>query len=184
MINRQNVIDSVLEMFNDFGLDITMDDIADRMHISKKTLYRLFKSKEELIMTVCEYALVSTNDYKREILTQDLPLEEKLALLMHVVPDNLKQLDMGKVEGLWNKYPAARDMAAQYMNKSWEYVRELLNQGIEEGVFRKVDDSLLKVCVSSTIDTLFDKGKLSEIGMNHDEAMEKLVELIMNGIRK
>ena len=184
MIDRQNVIDSILEMFNDFGLDITMDDIAERMHISKKTLYRLFKTKEELMMTVCEYALSTTNEYKREILEQDLPLDEKMSQVMHAVPDKLKNIDLGKVEGLWKKYPAAKDMAARYMNESWDCARALLNQGVKEGIFREVDDRLLKVCVSSTIDTLFDKGTLSELGMSHDEAMEKLVKLIMNGIRK
>jgi len=49
---QQDILTTTLELFNDKGLDFTMDDIAQSMHIAKKTIYRFFSSKEDLLKAV------------------------------------------------------------------------------------------------------------------------------------
>lgn len=48
--NRKKIVDTALEMFNRRGCKgVTMDDIAQELHISKRTLYETFANKEELL---------------------------------------------------------------------------------------------------------------------------------------
>lgn len=47
---REKIIETALQMFSSRGCKgVTMDDIAQAMHISKRTLYETFANKEELL---------------------------------------------------------------------------------------------------------------------------------------
>ena len=47
---KRKIVDTALQMFNQRGCKgVTMDDIAQELHISKRTLYETFANKEELL---------------------------------------------------------------------------------------------------------------------------------------
>lgn len=47
---KKKIIETALQMFNSRGCKgVTMDDIAQELHISKRTLYETFANKEELL---------------------------------------------------------------------------------------------------------------------------------------
>lgn len=48
--NKEKIMETALQMFNTRGCKgVTMDDIAQAMHMSKRTLYETFANKEELL---------------------------------------------------------------------------------------------------------------------------------------
>ena len=48
--NKDKIIETALQMFNTRGCKgVTMDDIAQALHMSKRTLYETFANKEELL---------------------------------------------------------------------------------------------------------------------------------------
>ncbi|WP_280422555.1 TetR/AcrR family transcriptional regulator [Nocardia carnea] len=50
--NQQRIIDAARELFADRGLEITLDDVADRAGVGVGTVYRRFANKRELISEV------------------------------------------------------------------------------------------------------------------------------------
>ena len=48
MINetKEKILKGTIQVFNKKGLKLTMDDVADELKISKKTIYKEFASKE------------------------------------------------------------------------------------------------------------------------------------------
>lgn len=47
---KKKIVETALQMFNSRGCKgVTMDDIAQELHISKRTLYETFANKEELL---------------------------------------------------------------------------------------------------------------------------------------
>ncbi|WP_372755191.1 TetR/AcrR family transcriptional regulator [Labilibaculum sp.] len=55
---KDNIISTSSALFFQYGIkSVTMDDIASKMGISKKTLYQFFSNKRELIDQVCEWQL-------------------------------------------------------------------------------------------------------------------------------
>ena len=47
---REKIVETALQMFNSRGCrGVTMDDIAQALHMSKRTLYETFANKEELL---------------------------------------------------------------------------------------------------------------------------------------
>ena len=52
----EQMLEQIKEMFFEFGIkNLNMDDISHKLGISKKTLYRFVKSKEDLLTRLFEY---------------------------------------------------------------------------------------------------------------------------------
>ena len=45
---REKILKGTIQVFNKKGLKLTMDDVAEELKISKKTIYKEFKSKDEI----------------------------------------------------------------------------------------------------------------------------------------
>ena len=52
MNRREKIINAAIDEFVDKGLKFTMDDVAKRLYMSKKTLYTVFKDKEEMLLAL------------------------------------------------------------------------------------------------------------------------------------
>ncbi|MGW1740427.1 TetR/AcrR family transcriptional regulator [Nocardia sp. NPDC001965] len=50
--NQQRIVDAACELFADRGLDITLDDVAERAGVGVGTVYRRFANKRELVAEV------------------------------------------------------------------------------------------------------------------------------------
>ncbi len=49
--NRKRVIETAVQMFNEYGCKaVTMDSLSSTLHISKRTLYEMFDNKESLLL--------------------------------------------------------------------------------------------------------------------------------------
>ena len=47
---REKILVTAIEQFRQTGLKFTMQDVAEQARISKKTIYTVFASKEELLL--------------------------------------------------------------------------------------------------------------------------------------
>ena len=64
VISAPKYTDELLQLFREKGLALTMDEIAARLHLSKKTLYNIFTSKRGMVKAVME---VFFADVKRKM---------------------------------------------------------------------------------------------------------------------
>ncbi len=55
--SKERYVVKVYELFRKRGLKLTMDDIADSLKLTKKTLYNNFSSKDELMRTVMQHVI-------------------------------------------------------------------------------------------------------------------------------
>tara|TARA_B100001250_G_C19561632_1_gene683567 strand:- start:109 stop:711 length:603 start_codon:yes stop_codon:yes gene_type:complete len=55
MISKEQVQESALTLFTRYGLkSVNMDDLAKELRVSKKTIYQVYNSKEELVLSLFE----------------------------------------------------------------------------------------------------------------------------------
>lgn len=50
---REKIIDTAIEEFTKHGLKFTMNDVAKELGISKKTIYTIFESKQDVLGGNC-----------------------------------------------------------------------------------------------------------------------------------
>lgn len=46
---KDKILHSLMSIYFSDGINISMDEIAKRLHISKKTIYKYFKNKEDIM---------------------------------------------------------------------------------------------------------------------------------------
>ena len=133
------MLELIKKLFFEFGIkNLNMDDISHKLGISKKTLYRYVKSKEDLISRIFEYEQKKWEDAMNMIKSQEVNSIEKLFKVSLMVYEEMKQFnpmlmfELRKYyEPLFNKYQTQR---LAHISKS---MKINLEKGIREGLYRK-----------------------------------------------
>ncbi len=135
---RENIIHKSSELFLTLGFkSVTMDDIANAMGISKKTIYVHFSNKTKLVeavtFTVFENICNGIDCICAEATN---PIEELYDIKMFVL-QHLKNEQASPIFQLKKYYPAIHDaLKSKQFEKMHESVSDSLKKGIETEVFR------------------------------------------------
>jgi len=136
---KEEILKSATEMFLSYGFkSVTMDDIAEKMSISKKTIYTHFSNKTKLIeaTTLGMFQCISTGiDVICELNYN--PIEELFQIKKFILV-NLKDEKSSPSFQLQKYYPKIH---AQLTKKQFDVmqgcVSENLKRGVNDGYFRK-----------------------------------------------
>lgn len=182
---REQILNATIDEFQDKGLKLTMNDVAKRIHISKKTLYKVFENKEELFLAVVDYTFEEIKRHEKMVLENtELDLLEKIRSLIIVLPERYKNIGLSNLYPLKELYPQVYQRTAQYLENDWDATIALLEQGIREGKLRKMPIPIVKAMVESTIQHFMSSGVLVENGITYEQGLDEMMDIIMDGIRK
>ncbi len=138
METLDKILNSSIELFSQYGFKtITMDDIARRAGVSKKTLYQHFANKQEVVSeSVTWYKNNTTENCECILDGADNAIEAMVKMLAFF--DNLyKRLNPMAIFELQRFFPDAyvkfKDLL---IKRDVVMVRDNILQGIEEGVYR------------------------------------------------
>ena len=132
------MLEQIKELFFEFGIkNLNMDEISRKLGISKKTLYRFVKSKEDLIAKLFEFEENKGIKLFGEIGNLNVNAIEKLFKVSLMVFEEMKRFnpmimfEMRKYyEQLFNEF---HDRKLVQISQS---MKINLKQGIEEGLYR------------------------------------------------
>lgn len=181
---RELIIENAVALFQTHGLRFTMQDVARRLHIAKKTIYACFESKQDLLCAMLDDGFASIQADKRAVLESDLPLIEKLRKTMIAMPVQYQILDFRMLNELDEKYPAVYARLVEHLEDNWEPVTALIEQGIEEGLIRPVPVAIVRQIFTASIESFLSSDTLRKENISYSEAMEQLMDIIMLGIRE
>ena len=181
---RNKIIEEAIHIFHAEGLKFTMQEVAASLHISKKTIYAYFESKEELLIAMLDTGFASIHEGKRKILESDLPTADKIAAVMIAMPDKYNYIDFRQLSSLHDKYPLANSALIRHLESDWEPVTELIEKGIWEGVIRNISIPLLRVMFTASIEAFLSTDTLVRENIPYNEALNGMMDIIMRGIRE
>ena len=135
---RDKIINKASELFLTLGFkSVTMDDIANEMGISKKTIYVHFENKIKLVETV-SFSLFDMICEGIDCICDASanPIEELYDIKMFVM-HHLKNEKASPFYQLKKYYPKVHDaLRMKQFEKMHESVMESLQKGIDTSVFR------------------------------------------------
>ncbi len=126
------------ESFRQYGFKtITMDDIARRAGISKKTLYQHFANKNEVIQESLSWYMDHMAENCMEILEDaENPVAEMIRLI-ELFDQNHKHTNPLTLMELQRYYPEAYQLfRAKILEKDVQILRENIMRGMEDGLYR------------------------------------------------
>jgi AcrR family transcriptional regulator len=183
--NRQRIIDAArVHFFNHGFRSVTMDDLAEELGISKKTLYTHFPGKFDLLEAVLADKLAGVEATLSEI-TRAHP---------HDFPATLRDLLSGTQRELDEiKPPFVRDMRqkAPDVFKVVErrraaliqrYIGKLFVEGQQTGMVRKdVPAKLIIEILLALVQSIMNPPKMEELGMMPKEGFSGILKIILEG---
>lgn len=159
MSQKEYIIEQATEMFRQLGIKaVRMDDIAQHLGVSKRTLYELFDDKMNLLK-LCMY-----NYYEQR--TEQM--NQRLAERANVIEKILTAFDLFLVNGdteqriqtnLRRFYPALyEEISATMQQRNRDRLRGAIQKGIDDGLLDPTIDVDLSVAMlgwslSGVVDT-------------------------------
>ena len=134
----EKILSAASALFKQYGFkSITMDDIAHRAGISKKTLYQHFVSKQEVVLeSVLWYSKQKVNECRFQILDSENAIEAMVRMLAFMDEMNHRINPMALFE-LQRYFPQAYDTFREVLiEKDVVMIRENIEQGMLEGIYR------------------------------------------------
>jgi len=178
---RRRVIDAAAALFQREGLKFTMQQVADSLHISKKTIYTVYNSKESLLLAMVDDLFEDIHRTKRALMDAPYPIEDRIRLVMIALPEQYRTLDFRLLDAVDEKYPAVGRRVRQHLETNWEPTIVLLEEGIAQGKIRPVPVPVLRQIITASIEC-FLSGSQGEI--SYADTLDAMIDIIMNGIRR
>ena len=183
---KEKIIRQAKQMFWDYGLKrVGIDDICTELHISKKTFYTVFKTKNELIEEILKSVRIEEKQSK-EIADNDNIIEyliSKTNIFRSKTQRDDEKLfqihfDMKKY------YPELFDKHCRLMKEDSEVnTLSILNMGIAQGLFREdMDLTLTKKLISEIFSNMLEYSNTNKIPFIHmmDFCMDTMFRIVCN----
>jgi AcrR family transcriptional regulator len=133
------ILSASIELFRQYGFKtITMDDIARRAGVSKKTLYMHFASKQEIVNESLLW-------YKEQMMETCMALVkdtenaiESMVRMMAFMDEMHKKINPMAIFEMQRFFPEAyQTFRETLIKRDVEMMRENIRQGIKEGLYRE-----------------------------------------------
>ncbi|WP_256372605.1 TetR/AcrR family transcriptional regulator [Xylanibacter muris] len=133
---KEEILVTAMELFINMGIKaVKMDDIANKLGISKRTLYETCDNKEELL-----FECAKMYKKKREIKTKELIKEcnSAMDILLRMYKQKIEECKVVNPQFYLDivKYPKITAFFEEDAAEKKRHFLKFLNRGINEGYFR------------------------------------------------
>lgn len=161
----------------------TMDHVASSLQMSKRTLYEIFGSKDEMLREVLEHIHHTYAEEIREIVSHTGNVMEAIARVIHFHQKMIGGFNMDFFHDLDTRY---RHLRADYEAKGrhWGATMEnALKLGIKQGVFRdKINCALMTRLLGIQMESLKRMEEFFPAGITLSEAYNTIGETFLRSI--
>ena len=180
---RQKILEGTVEVYAEKGIKFTMDDLAKHLGMSKKTIYLVYREKKTLFMSMVDFVFDSIKESERKVLEDpSTDTLEKIRRIMGVLPDSYKNMDLGQLYILREKYPDIYAKVEKRLETGSEPTIALIEKGIAEGSVRPVNVKLVKMMYEASIEQFFSRDILVTNKIGYNDALNEVVNIIVDGL--
>jgi AcrR family transcriptional regulator len=180
---RQEILHAALRAFKERGYHATtLDDIAERIGVRKTALYHYFPDKEAILYECHRESLTELERLMKEARELDTASEQ----LAHVIREHVRVMT-DTLEGS----PLAFEVTAFSPERQKEMIaardryehelRRIIDRGIEEGEFRRVDSKIAVFAVLGAINWIA-RWYSPEGSVHAPELGEQFAEHLVGGL--
>jgi AcrR family transcriptional regulator len=156
---KSKILKGAAELFVRYGIrSVSMDNIANHLGISKKTIYQYFKDKDEMVFSVTEAYVLRDREQLEEVANNAKNAVEELVGLSGCLRENFRDMNPSLLFDLQKYHHKAWSVWLEFKNKFIrEQIERSIHQGKEEGYFRpELDTKILAIMRLETIQFPFD----------------------------
>ncbi len=138
------LIHSIGELLLKNGLKATtMDSIASALQISKRTLYEIFGSKNEMVLSAVEATHKRHEAKLKEIFDQSSNVMEGILLGFLYQRDEMRKANIDFFRDMDSLFSEAKECSSLNKRKAIEKFLPVYQKGVKQGYFRKIGNFAL-----------------------------------------
>jgi AcrR family transcriptional regulator len=162
---------------------LTMADFAAQLNCSKRTLYALAASKEQIaVLAVRQFFKRATEQVEAAIARTRAPAN-RVTRYLEAVAEELRPASRAFRDDLANFRPAT-EIYEQNTLTAARRVRELIDEGTKAGAFRRVHAAFVSEVVTATMRRITSGEIAAATGLSDAEAYSELAQLVVAAIRR
>lgn len=182
----ERILDFAQRRFFRYGYSsITIDEIAAELRMSKSTVYRFFKSKDELLeRAVTSYSDAIMNGFvAKSARTVEVFMKEFKAAASFVA-NFVGQLDPRARDDLRSSVPQSWKKLQELQHRSITFIfSKLLESGVEYGVIRPdIDPVFVGDLLAMSFESILFGDAPQNSGLGRTEALQSLADILFTGI--
>jgi len=172
-----------LQLMNKKGMNFTVAELATQLAVSKRSIYECFASKQDLVASVLDEILADLQLQVCEIVqSQQLETIDKLKALMTSSPKALGPLSSRLIADVKRLLPGQWDNFERFFDDRWQEIQNLVEQGVQQGLFRPVDLTILQQVYRGAINELIEYQYLTRCNQTFHNAIVTTTDLLVYGI--
>lgn len=178
---REKVILEALEAFRKHGIkSIRMDDIANLLKMSKRTLYEIFEDKETLLKECILYHQEQSQKELEQVVKESRNVLEVILKCYKGSIEMYHRTNKKFIEEI-KKYPKVYDMIMHGREKDDTIVVNFLKRGVDQGIFRgDINFSIIHILLREQMDMLMNSNVTKQYSFL--EVYEAIIFTYLRGI--
>lgn len=182
---QQKILLESEELFLKYGVrSISMDDIAGKLGMSKKTLYNVFENKKDLINNVILNYIRREKEATEQILSNsEDAIDEILNIARHVLKF-LRQMKPTTMYDLQKYYPESwRLIESLHLSYIESTINTNLKKGMKQGLYRKnMSTSIISKLYVAKTQILNDEKIFPNRDYKREELFMEFIKYHLHGI--
>ncbi|MBX2992288.1 MAG: TetR/AcrR family transcriptional regulator [Bacteroidetes bacterium] len=181
---KEKILSHCQERFFKEGfVRITVDELAADLAISKKTFYKYFSSKEDVVQQIMERFMGTVRGNVERILLSDKSAVEKLSEIITMLASNINRVSPIYGQDIKRRLPEFWKHIEEFRRKRLSDAFErLINQGISEGTMRpEMNKRVFLMSVIGAIERIVQPEVLTQESFSIGEAVSEIISIFFIG---
>ena len=182
---KERIMVAFIEEVQRKGIKFTMDELAENLGVSKRTIYEHYSSKKDILDEIIIKSFHDIEEKEKIILDkQDISTIQKIKEVLIIVPTFFDLYDQQILDQMKKYYPEQWEKVMFGLNNTWNNLRSLLEKGVEEGVIKEFNFNIVMKLISNGTHWFFDQNYLIKHNINLTEAFTTVGEILLFGLVK
>jgi AcrR family transcriptional regulator len=163
---------------------VTMDDLVDLTGISKRTIYRYFSSKDEIVESVVVDFLTELNQKIEAAMDSAASPVEQIFNVVRIITGNIKLVEPLFLYDLHKYYPHLWERIEQFRAERIQQVFEKFLASGEQDFFREVHPKIFTTALLASIRAVINPMFIIENQLHMEDTIQALFNIFLYGIVK
>jgi len=154
-LKRKRIVEAARRLFYEKGYErTTLEDIAERLHVTKPFIYSYYKNKNELLHEIAQQCIDECLEAQSRILAGKLSTAEKLAKIVEEVAEIIINNQANTIIYLreemnldWHVAQKIREQRNEFDHRTMK----LLRDGMRSGALKVVDERVTSRCIGGIL---------------------------------
>jgi AcrR family transcriptional regulator len=182
---KERILQLALTRFMEAGFARTsVDDLMSELAMSKKTFYKYFPSKEELVRQIATRIMGEVSRTLRSVVDEPVPFVEKLHRLMELLGVQFRRVGKPMLVDLQRHFPSLWEEIERFRRDHiMRNLTAVLDAGRRSGEVRAdVDTRIFLLCYIAAIEGVLTPSVLINESFSAEEALRGIMGLFFRGV--